>query len=196
LIFAYRLAYSSFRLATIDSLLAPGFRFEFSPIDVDSFQIEPTWGRDEELRSIERMFSGEEGRWPTGEARPPLDTELSINPQLIPVADSEWIEGAEPGHFVRSYSTAMILYYIEGIDIVSGVQTFEVVDISGTGGPDGQSASGYAILNWHDGGILPPPLGFGEASPPTSPARSQFEGVRAVHAASWGYVKASFREPE
>ncbi|MEZ4649839.1 MAG: hypothetical protein R3E97_13840 [Candidatus Eisenbacteria bacterium] len=169
-------AYSYLQLATIDSLIAPGFVFEFAAIDQDSFQIGATWGRDDELRSMERFFGGEEGVWPTGGTRPPLDTEFPLNPQLRPVDGSEWVE-SEPGHFVRPYEIAMIVNYIEGIDVVSGTQTFEVTDVSMTGGPDGQSASGYAIVGWHDSGV------------------AGLAVVAELHVASWGYVKASFRGP-
>ena len=182
LISAFAHAYSHLQIATIDSLIAPGFVFEFAPIDQDSFQIAPTWGREEEFLSMERLFGGEEGVWPTGEARPPLDTEFPLNPQLRPADGSEWME-SEPGHFVRPYEIAMIVNYLEGIDVVSGTQTFEVTDVSMTGGPDGQSASGYAIVGWHDSGVL------GLVSVPETPTESR----DALHVASWGYVKASFR---
>lgn len=204
-----RQAYTDLRLATIDSLLAPGYVFEFSPIDIDSFQIAPTWGRIEELRSLERMFTGEQGRWPTGELRAPLDTEFPLNPQLHPIEGSEWVEGPT-GHFTRAYGIAMIINYVEGIDVVSGTQTFLVVDMAPRGGPGGETASGYAILGWHDGGLEPPPAppvstsgpssssgvasGAGGASPPSRSPSPPTVGSRALHAASWGYVKASFRE--
>ncbi len=181
LIAAYRDAYE-FRIADdVDELLTDDFVFHFAPIDIDSFQVAGTWGKDEEMASCRRLFGGEQGIWPTGELRAPIDSLFYFGLQVRPEKESEWELDPDSGLWERPYLASMVIQYDDGcIDIVSGVQRFGVQDMSEVGGPNGEQATGFAIREWRDTGLI----GVREEENPQ------------LHVASWGYVKASFRVRE
>jgi hypothetical protein len=184
LIQVYRNAYELRQSASIDSLLAPGFTFTLAESEIDTFGIDTRWGRAAEVESVRRIFEGFEGSWPDGSVHEAVNG-FPFNCSITPIEGSEWVFNEGEATYSREYQVSMLVTLVDfQAHFIGGTNLFVVADIGPTGGPNGEVATGFAIVRWED-------LGFSDPgrSERVAPLRTN------LHLSTWGFLKEIFREP-
>ena len=128
------------------SLLHPDFEFVFAPRDRHRVEPDRGWGRDEELRAMRRLFSGEPGTFRPGQPMPGVSRiEFAL------VAADDWsYEFAERETWTRSFHAFAKFFLEDGSRRLITRQ--QVLTVTAQRNEWNLQPAGFQMLRWEEVG--------------------------------------------